>query len=84
MILTASMRTDIPRYYSEWFFNRLKAGFVDVLNSYSREDKTYLRYQLNSDVVDAIQFCSKYYEPMLAFSKFYSMLGCYHVYLVIL
>ena len=24
MILSVSRRTDIPNYYSEWFFNRVK------------------------------------------------------------
>ena len=28
MIISASRRTDIPNYYSEWFFNRIKEGFV--------------------------------------------------------
>ena len=29
MILSASQRTDIPCYYSEWFVNPLKAGQVN-------------------------------------------------------
>ena len=32
MILSVSRRTDIPNYYSEWFFNRIKAGCVYVRN----------------------------------------------------
>ena len=32
MILSVSRRTDIPNYYSEWFFNRVKEGFVYVRN----------------------------------------------------
>ena len=32
MILSVSRRTDIPNYYSEWFFNRLKDGFLYVRN----------------------------------------------------
>lgn len=32
MILSASRRTDIPCWYSDWFINRLKAGFVLVRN----------------------------------------------------
>ena len=28
MIISASRRTDIPTYYSDWFFNRIKEGFV--------------------------------------------------------
>ena len=32
MILSVSRRTDIPAFYSDWFFNRIKAGYVDVRN----------------------------------------------------
>lgn len=32
MILSASRRTDIPAFYSDWFFERLKAGFFLVPN----------------------------------------------------
>ena len=32
MILSASRRTDIPCYYSEWFMNRVKEGYALVKN----------------------------------------------------
>ena len=32
MIISVSRRTDIPAFYSEWFFNRLKDGYVYVKN----------------------------------------------------
>lgn len=35
MILFVSGRCDIPAFYSEWFFNRLNEGFVDVRNPYN-------------------------------------------------
>ena len=35
MILFVSGRCDIPAFYSEWFFHRLEAGFVDVRNPYN-------------------------------------------------
>lgn len=32
MILSASRRTDIPCYYSDWFLNRIKAEYVVTRN----------------------------------------------------
>ena len=32
MIISVSRRTDIPAFYSDWFFNRLEEGFVYVKN----------------------------------------------------
>lgn len=34
MIIHASMRTDIPAFYSEWFINRIREGYVRVRNPY--------------------------------------------------
>ena len=34
MILQTGFRTDIPAFYSAWFANRLRAGFVLVRNPY--------------------------------------------------
>lgn len=65
MILFASGRTDIPAFYSEWFINRIKAGFVDVRNPYCQEKVT--RYELNPRVVDCIVFCTKNPKPLLPF-----------------
>lgn len=28
MIINTGMRTDIPAFYSEWFINRIKEGYV--------------------------------------------------------
>ena len=32
MILSVSRRTDVPAWYSDWFFERLRAGYADVRN----------------------------------------------------
>lgn len=63
MIIQTGMRTDIPAFFSEWFLNRIREGFVLVRNPYNPNQVT--RYRLSSDVVDLIAFCSKNPAPML-------------------
>ena len=63
MILQTGFRTDIPAFYSAWFANRLRAGFVLVRNPYDPQSVT--RYAINPDVVDLIGFCTKNPAPML-------------------
>ena len=63
MIIQTGMRTDIPAFYSEWFLNRLNAGYVLVRNPYNENQVT--RYSLLPDVVDLIAFCTKNPAPML-------------------
>lgn len=65
MIIQTGMRTDIPAFYSKWFANRLREGYVLVRNPYNPTSIT--RYDLNPDVVDLIGFCSKNPEPMLKY-----------------
>ena len=64
MIINASARTDIPAFFSDWFFHRLKEGYVYVRNPYYPTQIT--QYLLNPDVVDSIVFCSKNPRPMLS------------------
>lgn len=63
MILNTGNRTDIPAFYSDWFFNRIKEGFVCVRNPYFPKQVT--RYQLSKDTIDIICFCTKNPQPML-------------------
>ena len=63
MILQTGFRTDIPAFYSEWFANRLRAGYVLVRNPYNPQAVT--RYELNPDMVDLIGFCTKNPASML-------------------
>ena len=63
MIINTGQRTDIPAFYSQWFANRLKEGFVLVRNPYN--PKSVTRYRLSPDVVDLIGFCTKNPAPML-------------------
>ena len=63
MIISASRRTDIPAYYSDWLLNRLTAGTVLVPNP--RSTKRLSRVLLSPEVVDAIVFWTKNPAPML-------------------
>lgn len=63
MIIQTGLRTDIPAFYSEWFINRIKQGFVYVRNPYNPLLVT--SYSLSADVVDLISFCTKNPAPML-------------------
>lgn len=62
MIINTGSRTDIPAYFSEWFYNRIKEGFVLVRNPYYPEQVT--KFRLSPEVVDIICFCTKNPEPM--------------------
>ena len=63
MIISASRRTDIPSYYSEWFFNRIKEGFVYVRNPMNIHQIS--KISLSPDVVDGIVFWTENPTPML-------------------
>lgn len=63
MIISASRRTDIPTYYSEWFLNRIKAGYVYVRNPMNPHQIS--KVNLSPEVVDGIVFWTKNPTPML-------------------
>lgn len=57
MILSVSRRTDIPALYGDWFFNRLKEGYVLVRNPVNKLQVS--RIELNPEAVDCIVFWTK-------------------------
>ena len=75
MIINTGQRTDIPAFYSEWFANRLKEGYVCVRNPYNPNQVS--RYRLDPDVVDAIGFCTKNPEPMFKYMDLLNGYGQY-------
>ena len=75
MIIQTGMRTDIPAFYSDWFANRLREGFVLVRNPFNRQSVT--RYELNPGVVDMVGFCSKNPAPMLRYMELLAPYGQY-------
>ena len=62
MVIRASRRTDIPTYYSEWFFNRLRDEYVLVRNPMNIHQIG--RINLSPNVVDGIVLWTKNPMPM--------------------
>ncbi|MBQ4354061.1 MAG: DUF1848 domain-containing protein [Clostridia bacterium] len=65
MILSVSRRTDIPAFFSPWFFRRLNEGFVLVRNPMNPHRIS--RVPLTPDVLDGIVFWTKNPVPMLPY-----------------
>lgn len=63
MIVSVSRRTDIPAYYSEWFWNRLREGYVLVRNPMNPHRVS--RIALTPDAVDGFVFWTKNPVPMM-------------------
>lgn len=57
MILSVSRRTDVPNYYSDWFINRIKEGYLCVRNPMNTHQIS--RIDLSPEVVDCIVFWTK-------------------------
>ncbi len=65
MIISASRRTDIPAFYTEWFMNRIREGYCLVPNPLNTRQISVVT--LNSVEVDAIVFWSKNPEPLIPY-----------------
>lgn len=61
MLFSASRRTDIPTYYSEWLCNRLEAGNVCVRHDARR----VTRYVFSREAVDCLVLWTKNPLPLL-------------------
>ena len=74
MIVSASRATDIPAFYSQWFFDRLQEGYVRWRNPYSGKD-SYVSF----DKTRFIVFWSKNPAPIIPFLPLLKQhnIGCY-------
>lgn len=75
MILSVSMRTDIVAFYTEWFINRYKEGYVDVRNPFNNTQVN----RINFSDVDLIIFCTKNPIPILKYLKLIDKPIIFHV-----
>ena len=63
MIISASRRTDIPAFYTDWLLNRLRQGSVLVRNPFNPNQVSQV--SLDTQIVDGIVFWTKNPAPML-------------------
>jgi len=63
MILSASRRTDLPGYYSEWFINRIREGYALYRNPMNHAQ--VCRVDLSVTNIDCIVFWTKDPLPIL-------------------
>lgn len=63
MIISCSRRSDIPAFYSNWFFNRLSEGYVLVRNPVN--PRQVRKVSLTPPDVDCIVFWTKDPAPVL-------------------
>lgn len=61
-IVSASRSTDIPAFYADWFFHRLKVGYSVWNNPFNASNKIYVSYKNTRFIV----FWSKDPSPLLA------------------
>ena len=57
MIISSSRRTDIPAFYSEWFMNRVREGFLLTRNPFNTNQ--IKRVSLSQNDVDVIVFWTR-------------------------
>jgi len=62
MIISASRRTDIPAFYSEWLGRRLAAGFCTVPNPFNA--RQIARVSLRAEDVQAFVFWTRHARPI--------------------
>jgi len=65
VIISASRRTDIPAFYSEWFMNRVREGFLYARNPFNARQFTPVA--LSPRNVDVIVFWTKNPRPMMRY-----------------
>jgi hypothetical protein len=62
MVISASRRSDIPRFYAEWFMDRIHAGSVDVANPFNARQVRSV--SLDPKEVDALVFWTRDPRPL--------------------
>jgi len=64
-IISVSRRTDIPAFYSEWFMNRIRAGYCTVANPFNMNQISYV--SLRPEDVRAFVFWTRNPKPLMKY-----------------
>lgn len=70
-IISASRSTDIPAFFSKWFFNRLEKGYVKWINPFNRNTPQYISFKNTRVVV----FWTKNAKPIIPYLEKLDKLG---------
>lgn len=83
MIISASRRTDIPAFYTDWLTERLRAGYCIVPNPVRPDQES--RISLRPGDVDALVFWTRNAAPLLPHLDELDAAGyrCYFLYTVL-
>jgi hypothetical protein len=65
LIISASRRTDIPAFYTEWFMNRIRAGYCTVPNPFNRNQVSVV--SLRPEDVDVVVFWTRNPRPLFPY-----------------
>ncbi len=67
MIISASRRTDIPAFYTDWFMSRIRAGFCTVPNPFNPNQISNI--SLKPENVDLFVFWTRNPKPLIPHLK---------------
>lgn len=79
MIISASRRTDIPAFYSNWLYKSLKKGYLDVQNPFNPSQVR--KVDLDPGKVDAIVFWTRYPKPLFKYLGEIDKMGYKYIFL---
>ena len=65
VIISASRATDIPAFFAEWFWNRLKAGYLRRTNPFNANQVQYVSFSRTRVIV----FWSKNPRPLMQYLR---------------
>lgn len=63
IIISASRSTDIPAFFSKWFFNRLDKGYVKWINPFNRDTPQYISFEATRIII----FWTKNAKPIIPY-----------------